>query len=361
MPAADRSTPLSAAEADALFAGLADAPCLVLAVSGGPDSTALLLVAARWRARLKRGPRLVAVTVDHGLRRQSAQEALDVAQLARKLGIVHRILRWSGRKPATAIQEAAREARYALLAREAERQAAKLIATAHTLDDQAETVLFRLARGSGLSGLGAMSAAAPVPGAGRLLLLRPFLGVPKARLLATLKRERVAFADDPSNRDPRFARPRLRALMPALEREGLGPERLALLSHRLQRADAAIEAVATRAMQAVTLAERSGEIAFDAGKLFALPAEVVLRLVGRAVTAIGDEGPVELGKLESLCTALAAHRKPAALRRTLAGALVTLSGDRLTVARAPARRARGRRNSALTTRKTGASAGARKP
>src|SRR5471032_1738151 len=99
-----------------LFAGLGSAPALVLAVSGGPDSTALLVLAARWRAALKKGPQLLAVTIDHGLRPQSAGEARAVKRLAARLGIRHRTLRWTGPKPATGLPEAARSIRYQLLA-----------------------------------------------------------------------------------------------------------------------------------------------------------------------------------------------------------------------------------------------------
>lgn len=364
MSAAERDTPLSAAEADALFAGLADRPALVLAVSGGPDSTALLVLAARWRARLTSGPQLHAVTIDHGLRKESAKEAAAVAGLAKKLGVGHRVLRWTGRKPQAGLQKAAREARYRLLAKEADRAAARLIVTAHTLDDQAETVLFRLARGSGLAGLGAMTAISPLPGdhPTEVVLLRPFLGVPKARLVATLRKEKIAFADDPSNRDPRFARPRLREVMPALEREGLSAERLALLSQRLRRADAAIEEVVARAIHAVSLSAWGEEarVQLDPERLFALPEEVVLRLMGRAIARVGNEGPVELAKLESLCAAIVAERQSTGLRRTLAGALVILGRGRLVIERAPARRTRGRRNLALTKRKTGTSKAARR-
>src|SRR5437868_13047940 len=148
--------PISGAEAAALFADLASVPALILAVSGGPDSTALMWLAARWRARRKGGPKLIAVTIDHGLRAESAREALAVKRLARKLNVEHRTLRWTGRKPKTGIQQAARTARYQLLAEAARKAGAGHILTAHTRDDQAETVLFRLARGSGLSGLRGM-------------------------------------------------------------------------------------------------------------------------------------------------------------------------------------------------------------
>ncbi len=149
--------PVSRTEANDLFADLVSAPAIVLAVSGGPDSTALLLLAARWRKARRRGPKLLAVTVDHGLRAGSAAEAKQVARLARSLGVPHRILRWTGAKPTSGLQEKARLARYRLLSEAAAKIGASHILTAHTLDDQAETVLMRLLRGSGPTGLSGMA------------------------------------------------------------------------------------------------------------------------------------------------------------------------------------------------------------
>ena len=342
MSAADDAAPVSAAEAKTLFDPLAHAPALVLAVSGGPDSTALLLLAARWRRARKTGPRLLAVTIDHGLRRESAGEARVVAHLARQLGVPHRILRWKGKKPATGLQRNARKARYRLLAAAAERAKARTIVTAHTLDDQAETVLIRMSRGSGLGGLGAMAREAPLPVSGDAVLVRPLLEIPKARLIATLARARVEFADDPSNRDPRFTRVRLREVMCALAREGLDARRLSLLARRLRRAEAAIETAVDVAMEPLSQGPWSdrGPIVFDADQFDRLPAEVALRLLGRAIARTGDEGSIQLGKLETLYEALrmASTSKASRWRRTLAGALVTLGGTRLAIERAPARR-----------------------
>ena len=287
MSAADDARPVSVAEAKALFNPLADASTLVLAVSGGPDSTALLFLAARWRRARKSGPRLLAVTVDHGLRRESAGEA-----------------------------------RYRLLAAAAARAKARAILTAHTLDDQAETVLIRMSRGSGLSGLGAMARAAPLPVGGEVVLARPLLEIPKARLIATLRRARIEFADDPSNRDPRFTRARLREVMGALAREGLDARRLSLLARRLRRAEVAIEAAVDAAMAALSQAPwpQRGPILFDAEHFNRLPAEVAMRLLGRAIARAGDEGPIQLGKLETLYEGLtsADRGKTSRWRRTLA-------------------------------------------
>jgi tRNA(Ile)-lysidine synthase len=338
VPTADAS--VGDGEANALFRGLEDLPGLVLAVSGGPDSTALLVLAARWAKRLKRAPKLIAVTIDHGLRPEAAREAAMVKRLARRLGVPHRTLRWRGRKPRTGLQEAARYARYALLARIATRARFAHILTAHTLDDQAETVLFRLARGSGLFGLTGMAPAAPLPldGVREIFLVRPLLHLPKARLVATLKAARIAYAEDPSNRDPRFTRARLRTLMPALAREGLDAGGLARLAARLRRAESTIHIAVQAARTALAPPPwpQHGPIVFDTAAFAGLPAEVGLRLLGEAVAYTGDEGPVELAKLESLYEALRQARSR--LRRTLAGALITLSSDHLTVERAPARR-----------------------
>jgi tRNA(Ile)-lysidine synthase len=333
------------AEANALFRGLEDLPGLVLAVSGGPDSTALLVLAARWAKRLKRPPKLIAVTIDHGVRQEAKREAAMVKRLARRLGVVHRTLRWRGLKPRTGLPETARHARYELLAQAAAHAGCAHVLTAHTLDDQAETVLFRLARGSGLFGLAGMARAAPLPlrGVFEIFLVRPLLHVPKARLIATLKAARIAYAEDPSNRDPRFTRARLRTLMPALAREGLDARGLVRLAVRLRRADAtiAVAVEAARAALAPPPWPRQGPIMFETAAFAGLPAEVALRLLGEAVAHTGDEGPVELGKLENLYEALRLARS--GLRRTLAGAQVTLGRDRLTVERAPPRRGSAKR------------------
>ncbi len=339
-------------EVDALFGGLEGLRGLLLAVSGGSDSTALLVLAARWAAELrkrrKRSPKLAAVTIDHGLRPESRREALAVKRLARRLDIPHRTLSWQGNKPKTGLQEAARNARYRLLAEEAARAGYEYILTAHTLDDQAETVLFRLARGSGLTGLAGMAHAAPIPvgSDAAIFLLRPLLGVSKARLIATLRAAGIPHSEDPTNRDPRFTRTRLRALLPELAREGLDAHGLSRLASRMRRAEATIEfavAVAREALAPGPWRER-GPIVFKTAQFADLPAEVALRLLGRAITQTGNEGTVELGKLELLYDALRNARAP--LRRTLAGALIALAADRLTIERAPAR-------SSSTIRRTG--------
>jgi tRNA(Ile)-lysidine synthase len=332
--------PVSEHELDSLFSELARYRRVILAVSGGPDSTAMLVLARLWRGQRRTGPRLVVATVDHRLRPESKAEAAEVARLAARLGMPHEILTWSGEKPATGLQEAARDARYRLLGRLANKIGADAIATAHTLDDQAETMLMRLARGSGLAGLAGIKQKTARDG---VALLRPLLGVPKARLVATLRTADIAYAEDPSNEDGAFTRVRLRRLAPALAAEGITAARLASVARRLARADRALEAVVDElfAEKGGNSKRRGGPVGFDAGVLFKLPDEVAIRALGRAIDRAGDEGPVELGKLEDLYFALVeAYRGKQGLKRTLAGAAASLARGRLTVVRAPARRSR---------------------
>jgi tRNA(Ile)-lysidine synthase len=401
MPA-EQESPISASEAKSLFSDLENVPALLLAVSGGPDSIALMVLAARWRKALKsplRKPDLIVATVDHGLRSESKREAADVAKLAGTLGLTHRTLRWSGTKPKTGLPQAARLARYALLAGAARKAGAAHVLTAHTLDDQAETVLIRMSRGSGLTGLAAMQRISVIPGrreaaspesiltdrghgsrarahsasqtrvnaligASRndeVFLVRPLLDVPKARLIATLRAEKIPFVDDPSNRDPRFTRARLRGLMPQLAKEGLDGRRLALLARRLKRADGAIETAVDRAHTELT-ADLGAPGVYDASGFARLPAEIALRLLGRAIGTLGDEGPVELGKLEALKEALDAAQMSGSkrFRRSLAGALVTLAKGKITVERAPPRQKASRAMS-LTKRRRAAGKGRATP
>jgi tRNA(Ile)-lysidine synthase len=331
--------PISSDEGDRLFNGFSAFPALLIAVSGGADSMVLLFLLARWRAKRRDGPRLFVATVDHALRAQSRNEAAAVKAMARTLGLAHRTLRWNGEKPKTGIQEAARAERYRLLAQEARRVGATHIALAHTLDDQAETVLLRLAAGSGPAGLSGMR---PIEARDGISLCRPLLEVRKQRLVVTLEQAGIGWSEDPSNVDPRFARPRLRAAVAALAREGLTPERLARLAMRVRRAEEAVAAGAASARAKLCHARHPGRL--DGGALIAIPEELALRILSADIAAAGRGGsgnPPRLQRLEALWeemrAAIAGGRR---LRRTLGEALISVDSDRsVSIGRAPERRA----------------------
>jgi tRNA(Ile)-lysidine synthase len=332
----DDNSPISAGEAKTLFAAWRDLPALVLAVSGGPDSVALMWLAARWRKGFARGPRLIAVTIDHGLRDEAAREARDVKRLARSLDVEHRTMRWTGTKPKRGVQAAARDARYRLLAQAARAACATHVLTAHTRDDQAETLLMRLLRGSGIAGLSAMAREREREG---VRVVRPFLDVPKSRLIATLYKAKIAFADDPTNRDAAFTRPRLRALLPLLAAEGGDARVLARLASRLARANEAVEVLADGAERYLTLANEPSPPGFDARAFAGLPEEIRLRLLRRSLDRVGHEGPTELGKVEALLATLdRAIAAQSGLKTTLAGAAVSLVRGRIRIIAAPLRR-----------------------
>ncbi len=222
------------------LAPLARESALLLAVSGGPDSVALMLLAARWPRRAA-GVKITVATVDHGLRENSREEALQVGRWAGALGFDHRLLSWEGPKPTSRVQESARAARYALLcacAREIARECA--LVTAHHADDQAETILFRLTRGSGVAGLSGMASVSTRDG---VRLLRPLLDVPKAALEAICDEAGHPFFRDPANENTRFARARLRALSATLSAQGLDRGALLRLGGRAARAEFGAEMV----------------------------------------------------------------------------------------------------------------------
>lgn len=309
---------------------------LLLAVSGGPDSTALMHAAGRL------GPAypIHVATVDHGLRPEAAEEVQAVGKAARALGFTHHALVWEGEKPALGIQAAAREARYTLLARCAAGIGADTVLTGHTADDQAETVLMRLMAGSGPTGLSGMRRERDLaPG---LLLARPFLHIPKADLVAYCAAHGLASIRDPSNADERFARARLRRLIPILAGEGLGPERLFRLATRLARDGDALGEAAAKALDASRIRDDTG-VVLDAASLAALPDAILLRVVDLALREAGGGGMPRLERLERLVfeTLRPALAAKTPVRRTLRGILVDVApSGTLAFRPAPPRRQR---------------------
>lgn len=329
----DAAEPVRDEELDALFAPLASFPIAILAVSGGADSVALMHLVSRWAQASVQPPRLVVATVDHALRQASRAEAEWVAGQARALGLEHAVLMWSGNKPATGIQDAARAARYRLLAEFARRFSVAepvAIVTAHTEDDQAETLLMRLARGSGLDGLTAMSERRLLDEG--VVLLRPLLAVSGARLRAALTAAQHPWIEDPSNDAERFERVRLRKGRTLLAGLGLANDKIALSARRLERAQQALDAAARALAQTARLDLHAGAFAsFDHATWLAAPEELRLRLLARLVTAYGGQTqPVRLAQLEALADRLA---QPGFEGATLAGAAVCRHGDDVRVLR----------------------------
>lgn len=249
-----------------------------IAVSGGPDSLALLLLAAPTR------PGLIEVaTVDHGLREGSRTEAELVAGVCRRLGVAHQILivDWSER-PGTAIQERARKERYALLARWAKARGLDAIATGHHADDQAETLLMRLARGSGVRGLGAMRPLTVVPGS-ELFLARPLLDWRHSELMEICRANGVEPVADPSNDDEQFERVRFRRVIAATP---LDPQSLAASAAHLAEANVALDWSADREWRRAVM-ESGAQITYSPGDC---PGEIRRRVLARAVKHLATEG-----------------------------------------------------------------------
>jgi tRNA(Ile)-lysidine synthase len=316
---ARRSHVLSSAEIDALFAPFGRAKALLIAISGGPDSTALLLMAVEW-AKRRGKTRIAAATVDHGLRPESAEEAKAVAALCARLGVGHRVLHWKGAKPTSRLQERAREARYRLLVDHGKAIGADAIMTAHHADDQAETVLFRLLRGSGLAGLRGMDVKTARDG---MTIARPLIALKKHDLVAFANARGAPFIDDPSNADPRFARTRLRALLASLGEQGLDAEALDRLARRARDTEEALAHLTT-----LVEAQIGSDGAIEARAFFGAPIAITHRILGRRIAAVCGRDPSRIGleKIEALALSLRDALKE---RRThsanLGGAIVRLT------------------------------------
>jgi len=278
-----------------------------VAVSGGADSLALMHLLAGW-ARAGKRPKPLVLSVDHGLRPQSGSDAKAVARWAKALGLGCEILTVKGKKPKSDIEAWAREQRYRLMGERLGRHGLAALYVGHHQDDQAETFLLRLARGSGLDGLGAMRrlGAFPLPGFEALTLARPLLTEPRARLRDFLSRRKQAWLEDPMNDEARFARGRIRALLPALEAAGLTSERISDAALHLARAREALDMV-TAAVLARVCRRQDRMFLLDPEALAAAPREIGLRaLAGLLGTVSGAAYRPRFDGLERLFDRLAA-------------------------------------------------------
>lgn len=323
-----------AIDAQALFAPLHEYARLGLAVSGGPDSLALMLLAHRFAARTAGLGRFIVYSVDHGLRPEAASEVAFVVREAERLGFEARALRWEGRKPATGIQEAARLARYRLIARAMAEDGAQALLTAHHMGDQAETVLMRLAHGSGLEGLRGMDYCSKV---GDIEIIRPLLKIDPDQLRAVVDGAGLVPVADPSNADIDYERVRWRQAMPMLASLGLDAKRLGKFAERMGDADRALESLAGRALADVGGRVPPGSsIAIDRRLLVALPRAVAVRVVRKALAEVGGrQKPHALAAVETLTDRLLQER----VRTTLHGCIIATDGATIGIEREPGRAA----------------------
>jgi tRNA(Ile)-lysidine synthase len=328
VPAAEPPPPLFPdEEINELFAPVAGETHLAVAASGGSDSSALMHLAHRW-ARSRPCRKLTVLTVDHGLRTDSAAEARAVGEWARHLGLDQVILGWQGIKPATGLQAAAREARYRLMGEWCREHGVGVLALAHTIDDQAETVLMRLKRGAGVEGLGGMQ---PLAYRGEIVLFRPLLAVSRQRLRDYLEVIGQRWLDDPSNDNERFERVRMRK---ALAAAGLEAQAVALTAKRIGRAwDAILRMTRAFLDEAVRHhAEGFGEVELPA--LLAEPEEIRVRALWMLVTRYGDGRFIELSQAENL---LPWVDRDAGQARTLGGCRIVRRRTSLLFGREPGR------------------------
>jgi len=316
--------PISADDAAHLFASCLGFKHILLAVSGGPDSIALMALARDWaKSQRRKAPKLSVATVDHGLRKEARDEAKLVAGFAKSLRMPHTILTWRGVKPKSGIQEKARAARYELLVAHANAIHADAIALAHHADDQVETILMRLASGSGLSGLAGMNA---ITRRDNMPLLRPLLHVSSAQLRAFVDDRGLPFVDDPSNANEAFARVRFRKSRAVLEAEGLSRERILALAQRMRRADGCLNVIARKIHRLCVMPGSDG--CCYAPQLFDEPIEIVIRVLQTTISTIGTGDEPMLHRLENRVLDLVAARSLGkSLKLTLGGAVLSLSAD----------------------------------
>ena len=259
---------------------------VTVAVSGGGDSLALMLLLSRWAKQ--HGLALPTVlTVDHGLQKNSAASARKVVQWAKVADLKAHVLEWKGSKPKSDIEAAARQTRYRLMGTWCAQHKVRALYLAHNLEDQAETFLIRLARGSSVDGLAAMRDVAPYPVAGfaSLMLVRPLLSLSRSELREFLDAENQPWLDDPMNSDPRFARTRIRALWPDLEKAGLSAARIAGAAGHLARVRETLDQMSNTLLTRYCRIEE--DYALLHGQAFAAaPPELALRTLSMVLMRI---------------------------------------------------------------------------
>lgn len=325
--------PVGAPDLASLFAPVSGSQVLGLAVSGGVDSLALMILAARWAAPLSAAPRLIVYTLDHELRAEAKAETAFVQAAAEELGLEVRVLHWGGDKPKSGLQAAARAARYQIIGAAMAQDGAEILLTAHHLQDQAETVLMRMAHGSGLNGLGGIRAFSNVE---NVHLFRPLLGVQRNVLEAVVQSTGLTPVQDPSNMDMNFERVRWRNMQTQLGALGLDGDAIGLFAKRAQRADSALQTMCHDLFDQLAKIDNLGVLRLEHEKLMSQPQEVQLRLVQLALRCVGGGNkPFALQQIERLGAELTHVQGFRSV--TLLGCYITLNKGQIVISREAAR------------------------
>lgn len=323
----------TAEELQTLFAAVAGQPVIALAVSGGADSLALMLLAQRWVAGLQNPPKLIVYSLDHGLRPEAAGEVAMVLKAASALGLVARGLAWTGPKPSSGMQAAARLARYRLMGAAMAEDGATVLVTAHHRQDQAETVLMRMAHGSGIEGLKGMTAVAEIEG---VTVHRPLLSIDPTALRELVLEAGLVPAEDASNADPHYERVRWRQAMPGLAALGLDSASIGLFAERMAEADAAIAQMADGCFAEIVRLDGFGAARIELAPFNGLSAAISTRLLGRVLNIVGGrQKPRALGQVERLRQSIASDTL--AKSTTVLGCVVRIKDGAIAVAREPGR------------------------
>lgn len=333
MPARMTLSLEDAAGLDQLFAAVAAEQAIGLAVSGGADSLALLVLAQRWASGREAAPRPHVYSVDHGLRPEAGAEVAMVLAAAKRLGVAAKGLKWAGPKPAAGMQEAARVARYRLIGEAMEQDGVAVLLTAHHRNDQAETVLMRMAHGSGIEGLKAMSEMSVVEG---VRVHRPLLGIDPSALRAVVDAARLVPAEDPSNSDEHYERVRWRKALPQLAALGLDAAALGVFAGRMAEADAAIAQMADGCFATMVRLDGFGSARIELASFIGLSPALSVRVLGRVLNIVGGrQKPRALGQVERLRQSIAEGALPKST--TVLGCVIRLKDDAVVIAREPGR------------------------
>ena len=294
---------------------------IALAVSGGPDSTALMFLVSKSK-KIKKND-VTILTVDHALRKESKSEVDLVKSNAKRIGFKCKILKWNGVKPSSGIQEAARKARYSLMLSWCEKNSVNQLFLAHHLDDQVETFLMRLSKGSGVDGLSSMS---NITINSSISLIRPFLEIPKNKLIVIANFSKMKWISDPSNLNSSYQRSRMRKLLPIFSEEGIDPHHINLVIKRMNSAKEALNEIVNANIDKYVKNMNDISYSLSYESFNKLSPEILLRILERLIMiSSGSIYPPRRSKLEKIHSWLIKENEVSA--KTLSGTVIRKRKD----------------------------------